>query len=79
MINIGVLVENSAISNWHGREHGLSLHIKTNNYNMLFDFGQSRIFIHNAGLMGIDLADVDIAFYLTAIMIMAEESSTLSN
>lgn len=62
MINIGVLVENSAISNWHGREHGLSLHIKTNNYNMLFDFGQSRIFIHNAGLMGIDLADVDIAF-----------------
>ena len=29
MINIGVLVENSAISNWHGREHGLSLHIKT--------------------------------------------------
>jgi len=41
-------------------EHGLSLHIE-GDVNILFDTGQSGLFIENAELLGVDLGDVDLA------------------
>jgi 7,8-dihydropterin-6-yl-methyl-4-(beta-D-ribofuranosyl)aminobenzene 5'-phosphate synthase len=41
-------------------EHGLSLYIATDNRKILFDTGQSGLFIQNARQLGIDIADVDI-------------------
>lgn len=43
-------------------EHGLSLHIETNGQKILFDTGQSDLFIKNAQKMGIDLSEVDYLF-----------------
>ena len=42
-------------------EHGLSLYIESEQYNILFDMGQSALFAENAALLGIDLSDADIA------------------
>lgn len=42
-------------------EHGLSLHIRNGNHNILFDMGQGDAFEHNAKRLGIDLSLVDIA------------------
>ncbi len=36
-------------------EHGLSFYIETNNYHILFDTGQTDLFITNAGETGVDL------------------------
>lgn len=53
------LIENtSAVDTMHV-EHGLSLYIETANHNILFDAGQSGIFVENAAKMGIDLRAVD--------------------
>lgn len=42
-------------------EHGLSLYIETDSCKILFDMGQSDLFARNAEIMGIDLAQVDLA------------------
>lgn len=42
-------------------EHGLSLHIETENHRILFDMGQSDLFCENAKTLGIDLSKVDVA------------------
>ena len=43
-------------------EHGLSLHIALKNgINILFDMGQSGLFVSNAVRLGINLANVDMA------------------
>ena len=42
-------------------EHGLSLYIETEEHIVLFDTGQSELFSKNAGVLGIDLRNVDIA------------------
>lgn len=43
-------------------EHGLSLHIALKNgINILFDTGKSELFAHNASVLGIDIANIDIA------------------
>lgn len=61
-MKITVLAENSFCSsdsmNIKG-ENGLSLLIEFDKKKILFDTGQSDIFIHNAGIMGIDLSQVD--------------------
>ncbi len=61
-MKITVLVENSVcsrdISNVKA-EHGLSLHIELNEKKILFDTGQSNLFIQNSIKLGIDLSDVD--------------------
>lgn len=45
-----------------GSEHGLSLMIELNSgAKVLFDMGQGSLFAENAGRLGIDLSDVDIA------------------
>lgn len=40
-------------------EHGLSLFIEYENTNILFDTGQSDVYLHNAALMGVDLNRAD--------------------
>jgi 7,8-dihydropterin-6-yl-methyl-4-(beta-D-ribofuranosyl)aminobenzene 5'-phosphate synthase len=40
-------------------EHGLSIYIETENSRVLFDTGQSGLFLHNAEKMGIKMEDID--------------------
>lgn len=58
-MKIVVLCENSAQSPYQS-EHGLSLYIETRSHRVLFDCGQSDLFIKNANTAGIDLTKVDI-------------------
>lgn len=60
-MRIVTLMENTASSPEFFAEHGLSLYIETNGRKVLFDFGQTDAFLHNAALLGIDLAAVDTA------------------
>ncbi len=60
-MRITVLVENTAVGEELGAEHGLSLFIETDRYNILFDMGQSDLFEKNAKLLEIDLSKVDFA------------------
>lgn len=60
-MTVTCLIENTAINDGFHSEHGLSLHIKTKNHNILFDMGQSDLFAENAKKLGIDLSEVDIA------------------
>lgn len=60
-MKIWTLVENTSINENIKNEHGLSFYIETKNHKILFDFGQSDIFVENAEQMGIDLSCVDIA------------------
>jgi len=54
----------SLIDNYQGNErlkaeHGLCLYIETAHHKILFDTGQSNLFIENAKKMNIDLSEVD--------------------
>ena len=60
-MKITVLVENTSNDPHFGAEHGLSLYIQTETHTILFDMGQSDLFAANAEMLGIDLADVDLA------------------
>lgn len=61
-MKITVLAENTALNNSFGCEHGLSFYIElNNNTKILFDMGQSDLFIKNALKLGIDLSKVDFA------------------
>lgn len=60
-MKIAVLTENTTINDSFEAEHGLSLFIQTDNHNILFDMGQTDLFLKNAEKLGIDLACVDIA------------------
>jgi 7,8-dihydropterin-6-yl-methyl-4-(beta-D-ribofuranosyl)aminobenzene 5'-phosphate synthase len=56
----------SLLENTPGRpdmetEHGLSLYIETRGRRLLFDMGQTDLFIRNAARLGIDLSAVDTA------------------
>lgn len=56
-----VLVENTACREDLTAEHGLSLYLETQGHKILFDMGQSEAFADNAGKLGVDLAQVDLA------------------
>ena len=61
-MKISVLVENSVCKPYANNvkpEHGLSLFIEFDDKKILFDTGQSDLFIQNAVKMGIDLSQVD--------------------
>lgn len=60
-MKINVLAENTAKNNEFESEHGLSLYIETGSLKILFDMGQSDMFLRNAEILGIDIAKVDIA------------------
>ncbi len=54
------LIENTTCCQDFHAEHGLSLLIRTNQRVILFDSGQSGLFLDNATYMGIDLKEVDL-------------------
>ena len=56
---IKTLVENTSISDAYKCEHGLSLYIETKNHKLLFDLGQSDLFIENSKKLNINLTAVD--------------------
>ncbi len=60
-MRIVVLTENTARREDLGAEHGLSLYIETGDRKILFDAGQSGIFVDNAQKLGVDLEKVDTA------------------
>ena len=59
-MKITTLLENTSARPELSAEHGLSLYIETAEHRILFDMGQTALFSHNASVLGIDLAAVDI-------------------
>ncbi len=59
-VKITFLVDNSPGGNGCGGEHGLSMFIEAGQ-NILFDSGQSRLFLENAALLGINVDSARIA------------------
>lgn len=53
------LVEDTAGSSGCGYEHGLSFYVETQKHRLLVDSGATDMFIRNAALLGVDLAQVD--------------------
>ena len=62
-MKITTLLENKTTCDALRCEHGLSLYIETAKHKILFDSGASDAFWENAKALGIDLAQVDIAFF----------------
>ena len=60
-MKIRTLVENTCCRDDLSAEHGLSLYIETGSHRILFDAGQSRLFIDNAAKMGVDLRLTELA------------------
>ncbi len=58
-MRIVTLVEDNPKRNDLGYEHGVSFYIETSNHFVLFDVGQSDLFLQNAIKLGIDLSLVD--------------------
>lgn len=58
-MTIKVLAENTAISDNFRFEHGLSLYIETSTHKILFDTGQSDLFLDNAKKLEVDIASID--------------------
>lgn len=58
-LTITVLVENTAGTGDVLGEHGLSFWLETPDYRVLFDCGQGKVLLHNAGVMGVDLNHID--------------------
>lgn len=56
------LVEETAAAPEFGCEHGLSFYLACETEHLLFDLGQSELFLRNAHTLGLDLARVDRAF-----------------
>lgn len=56
---VRTLVEDTKTATGLGSEHGLSLHIETNGYKILFDVGASDLFLRNANEMNVSVSDVD--------------------
>lgn len=60
-MKITSLVENTCSNGNYDVEHGLSLYVEIGNKKILFDMGQTDLFVKNASIMGVDLSDVDAA------------------
>jgi 7,8-dihydropterin-6-yl-methyl-4-(beta-D-ribofuranosyl)aminobenzene 5'-phosphate synthase len=58
-MKIITLVEDSQQSPDFGYEHGVSFYIETRNHRILFDLGQTDLFIKNALKLNIDLKKID--------------------
>lgn len=58
-MKIRVLTENLVYNEGLKAEHGLSIYLEDENTKILFDTGQSGIFIENAICLGIDIKEVD--------------------
>lgn len=60
-MKITTLLENTTKRADLSAEHGLSLYIETGGRRILFDMGQTDLFVENAKTLGIDLSTVDLA------------------
>lgn len=60
-MKITVLCENTSSNTIFEAEHGLSLYIETENRKILFDMGQSDLYVRNAEKLNINLSEVDVA------------------
>ena len=60
-MQITSLIENTTTNSNFLVEHGLSLYIETKQHKILFDMGQSNLFIENAKKLHINMEDIDIA------------------
>jgi 7,8-dihydropterin-6-yl-methyl-4-(beta-D-ribofuranosyl)aminobenzene 5'-phosphate synthase len=58
-VRVRVLVENRAVSDQYGCEHGLSLWVEAFGKRILFDVGQSDLCLKNASILGVDIASAD--------------------
>lgn len=58
-MKINILTENRARKRGFLAEHGLSIYIESEEANILFDTGQSDVYIHNASAMNVDLQQAD--------------------
>jgi len=56
---VHVLCEDATIDTFDS-EHGLSLYIETASHRILFDAGQTDVYLKNADKLGIDVANIDI-------------------
>ena len=70
---ITTLVENAVYRRNLQAEHGLSLLIENNGYKILFDTGQSDLFIRNATLSDIEIAEVNFLILSHDIAIIQED------
>ena len=61
-MKVTTLLENKTTCDTLRCEHGLSLYIETERHKILFDSGASDAFWENAKALGIDLAQMDVAF-----------------
>ena len=61
MVKIIVLVENTTESSKLKCKHGLSLYAETETHKILFDMSPNDLFLKNAEVLGVDIADIDIA------------------
>lgn len=61
-MRIAMLMENTACAPLFAHEHGLSCYVEANDKKLLFDMGQSGLFMQNAAALGIALDEVDVAF-----------------
>lgn len=58
-LKISVLSENTSCNNNFLAEHGLSIYMNINDKKILFDTGQSDIFLKNANALGLNLKNLD--------------------
>ena len=56
------LMEDTACAPGFAYEHGLSFYIETGDKKLLFDMGQTDLFLQNAQTLGVPLDEVDTAF-----------------
>ena len=61
-MRIFTLMEDTACASDFVCEHGLSFYIEANGQKLLFDMGQTDLFLKNAAACGVDLSKVDTAF-----------------
>ena len=61
-MKIVTLMEDTACAPGFACEHGLSFYIETDGRKLLFDMGQTDLFLQNATACGVDLSAVDTAF-----------------
>jgi 7,8-dihydropterin-6-yl-methyl-4-(beta-D-ribofuranosyl)aminobenzene 5'-phosphate synthase len=59
-MKIITLIENLAYKQGLVAEHGLAIFIESENRKILFDTGQSGLFLQNAAILGINIEDIDI-------------------
>ena len=59
-MKIITLLENTVCRDDVSCEHGLSLYIETKKHKILFDTGQSDLFVQNANTLGVNLDSIDM-------------------